>query len=265
MLSDVRLFRRLFLTILAIAFWTGDAGLHQAAAQSYGTDIARLRTELDDLRRLQAKLQISLNSEIHDRRQLIGNVEELGFSVTRLESRLNDLARKIDQRFEAIEQKLTTLATPARPDKTRSTSRTTRQQSAVDPEPQGYQQRYHQALRLLQIGNHAAARDELEALYAEDSKQPLAGNILFWLGETWYTEQNYSKAMSLFARAALDFPEGAKFLDSLLKIGLSLGHQGETAKACRTLRELPNRVEKLPIGIALGHKNAMEKFDCLKN
>lgn len=108
------------------------------------------------------------------------------------------------------------------------------------------EQQYENAVQLLQAGDYQGAQGGLEVFLDVNPDHQLASNAAYWLAETHYVRQNYSAAAAAFARNYRAYgKEGAKAIDNLLKLGMSLANLGEQDKACLTYDELtgafPNR------------------------
>jgi tol-pal system protein YbgF len=67
---------------------------------------------------------------------------------------------------------------------------------------------------------------------------PLAGNAMYWLGETHYVRKDFMQAAQVFFQAYQKFPKGAKAPDSLLKLGMSMASMKKPAEACATFGKL---------------------------
>lgn len=83
-----------------------------------------------------------------------------------------------------------------------------------------------------------AAEKEFTTFMAKYPTHPLAGNAQYWLAETYYVRGDYRQAAKMFAKGYQEFPKGQKASDSLLKLGLSLGKLGKKEDACLTLQQL---------------------------
>ena len=66
----------------------------------------------------------------------------------------------------------------------------------------------------------------------------MAGNAQFWLGETYYREQWYEKAILEYQKVIENYPDGNKIEASLLKQGLAFFNLGDKANARLILQEL---------------------------
>ncbi len=269
------------------------------SAQDLVADIAALRqdtkAETAAIRQQQTRLQTKLQSETQDRRRLQGDIEELNFRLKRLESRFDNLVGALDLRLQDIEDAIAASKIPENPEisetpETPESSEEASTETAIAPsststapstgtlgtitvDTEGavtnvslaektFEDRYDEALALMSKKAYPEARAKLQALVTEDSKHALSSNVLYWLGESYYVEGDYKSAMSQFARSAKQYPDGAKRLDSLLKIGLSLGNIGRIEQACKILHDMVKNVENIPSDIALSRDTVRKRFGC---
>ena len=97
---------------------------------------------------------------------------------------------------------------------------------------------YALALKKLDAGDAARARELLTDFLAKHPGDPLAPNAQYWLGETWYAEKKYNDAIVEFQKVLKDHKGSEKVPDALLKIGLSFQSQGDCEKALLFLDEV---------------------------
>jgi len=71
-----------------------------------------------------------------------------------------------------------------------------------------------------------------------------ADNALFWIGETYFREKNYKKAILEYQKVIEKYPKGNKVAAALLKQGLAFNHIGEGSNAKLILSELIRRFPK---------------------
>ena len=67
---------------------------------------------------------------------------------------------------------------------------------------------------------------------------PLVPNALYWIGETWYSTGNYTKAIECFQNVVQRFPRKPKAPDALLKIAMSYNQLKNTKKMQEILMQL---------------------------
>jgi tol-pal system protein YbgF len=111
--------------------------------------------------------------------------------------------------------------------------------SASEPAgPDDASQRYDQAIARLRSGDHVAAVALLRELITRYPRHELADNAQYWIGEAFYDQKDYPRAIAEFRRAASTYPRGNKVPDALLKLGFSYLASGQIADGRRTLEQV---------------------------
>jgi tol-pal system protein YbgF len=104
--------------------------------------------------------------------------------------------------------------------------------SAQAPEantPDDLYQRGYDALNRLDYPRAEANFKDFLASYPD---HPLAGQTLFWLGESYWGEQNFAAAAKSYQDSYKQFPKSRRAPDAFLKLGLSLARLGQKDQAC---------------------------------
>ena len=92
-------------------------------------------------------------------------------------------------------------------------------------------------------GDFESAREGFQKLLKRYPDSENADNAQFWIGETYYREQWYEKAILEYQKVIEKYPEGNKVQASLLKQGFAFKNLGDKANAGLILKEL---VKKYP-------------------
>ncbi len=99
-----------------------------------------------------------------------------------------------------------------------------------------YRLRYIDALANYQNGNYDAALKMFRELLVIDTKHDLSDNCQYWIGEIYYAQKDFRKALSEFMKVR-NFPGTNKADHALFKIGLCYLNIGDTEKAVENFRE----------------------------
>ncbi len=134
---------------------------------------------------------------------------------------------------------------------------------SVDGLPEGTpQQQYEFAFGKLKQRDYNEAEATLRAFVDRHPDHPLAGNAMYWMGETYYVRKQYPEAARIFLDAYQRFPKGNKAADNLFKLAKSLVQIGETASACTTYAELAKTFPNANARILAGTKADMSQLGC---
>ncbi|XPV74940.1 MAG: tol-pal system protein YbgF [Desulfovibrio sp.] len=106
------------------------------------------------------------------------------------------------------------------------------------------QRLYEHALSQILTGNNYEGRTALKKFLRENPSSKLAPNAMYWLGESYYSEKNYGKAILTFKEVTSKYPNHAKSADALLKIGMSYQKMGDADNASFYLRVLADDFPK---------------------
>ena len=97
---------------------------------------------------------------------------------------------------------------------------------------------YALAKQAFDRGNLETAREEFQRIIKNYPKSRHADNAQFWIGETYYREKWYEKAILEYQKVIEKYPKGNKVPAALLKQGLAFLNLGEKANARLILNAL---------------------------
>ena len=97
---------------------------------------------------------------------------------------------------------------------------------------------YASAKQAFDRGDLETAREEFQKIIKQYPKSRHADNAQFWIGEIYYREKWYEKAILEYQKVIEKYPKGNKVPASLLKQGLAFLNLGEKANARLILNEL---------------------------
>jgi tol-pal system protein YbgF len=105
-------------------------------------------------------------------------------------------------------------------------------------------ERSNESLLRRQFGDAEAGFRTFLQKYPDHS---LAGSAQYWLGETFYAQNDYRKAAQAFLQGYREYPKSRRAPDSLFKLGASLDRLGQKQQACAAYlsvsSEYPKAVE----------------------
>ena len=200
-----------------------------------------------------ANLRIEIESMREQIGVINGRLEEIEYRVkqekdasglTELD-RIKDDTRVMNSRITSIEQYLD-MGGAAKP-------------SAVKPAPAkvpaariplsslSEQALYDQAKQAFDAGELEKARQGFQEFTKRFPDSQNADNAQFWIGEIYYREKWYEKAIVEYQKVVEDYPKGNKIRSAMLKQGYSFLNIGDKANARLILKDLiskyPNTTE----------------------
>jgi tol-pal system protein YbgF len=142
-------------------------------------------------------------------------------------------------------------------------------QTAVQPSgnvmllPKGTpKEQYTYAFGLLKKRDFPNAARSLKAFVDKNPKHELAGNAMYWLGETRYDQKKYAEAARLFLDGYRRYPKSNKAPDNLLKLGKSLNSVGEKKSACAAWQKLLKDYPKASSRLIRNAKHSISQNKC---
>jgi tol-pal system protein YbgF len=205
-----------------------------------------------------AQFETRLSALEREMRDLTGKMEELEHQNDELKSQVEQNQKDADFRLKELEQSGAAInETPAAPAAPGTAPAPARPLPAATgaagdgshtlgtipankdvPKADNPQQQYEDAFALLRQNKYEEAISAFNNFLQKNPQHELGSNAYYWLGEAYYTQNNFEKASVQFARGYQTFPKGNKAADSLLKLAMSLEQLGKKPESCTTLEKL---------------------------
>ena len=106
------------------------------------------------------------------------------------------------------------------------------------PLPSDKESLYAAAYELFREGKYEKSREAFESFLKQYPGSEFSDNAQFWIGECYYFEKKYEKAIIEYDKVVKNFPEGSKVPYALLKQGLSFLQLGDKASAKLLLQQV---------------------------
>lgn len=97
---------------------------------------------------------------------------------------------------------------------------------------------YNLAKRYLDEGDLERAREGFKGFLAKYPSSKNADNAQFWIGETYYRERWYEKAIDEYSKVEEKYPNGNKVRAALLKMGYAFAALGDKGSAKMLFKQL---------------------------
>ena len=207
------------------------------------------------LRQQTASLRAAVDQLNDDLRKLNGQFEEIEFSskkqradvealVAEVGSQLavlTEMSNRNNERLVRIERYLN-LETAEKPGTKVKTAAPVK--AAPVKKELSENEIYNRAKQAFDQGNSEAARKGFEELIKRYPKSDNADNAQFWIGEIYYREKWYEKAILEYQKVIENYPKGNKVPASLLKQGFAFLNLGDKANSRLILQELVRKYPK---------------------
>lgn len=210
-----------------------------------GLDQTRREDELA-LRGQYAGLAAQLQSQQESSQMLSGRLEEMEYLLNQKLIRFEENQVKNNERMDrlatdmaAVQKRLAMIDQYLNLESAKvSKPNVPVASSAAAVKPASVQDLYLEAKKAFDAGSLETARNGFKKLIADYPSSPQADNSQFWIGETYYREKWYEKAILEYQKVIENYPSGNKIPAALLKQGLSFLNIGETNNARLVLKEL---------------------------
>ncbi|WP_457754892.1 tol-pal system protein YbgF [Thermovibrio ammonificans] len=190
-----------------------------------------------DFNQLEAQIQ-ALKAQVEGNQRRLSSVEErvskLEDKTASNEQQIFDLKKECENVKQTLSQ-ISVSSAPSAPVGGSSSTQTVVQFGAKDL--------YRQAFDAMEAGNFDKAQQLFEQLVQQYPDSDLADNALYWIGEIYYSHNDYQTAANYFQQVIDKYPNGNKVPAAMLKLALCYRGMGNTQKAKEILKEV---IDKYP-------------------
>lgn len=219
-------------------------------------------------------------------RRLTGQVEEAQFRNQQLKEQVERLQADIDLRFKELQPGAagaTDAAAAAKPpsgaeppagaakegvlgsmpkkDLDKELSGAPAAAGAVELKGATAKEQYEYAYGLV-MKDRDAAEQAFKAFLKAHPNDALAGNALYWLGETYFVKGDYKEAAVQFLEGYRKFPKSQKAAHNLLKLGMSMGKMDDAKNACAAFAKLQQEYPEADATIKRSVQTERQKLKC---
>ena len=97
---------------------------------------------------------------------------------------------------------------------------------------------YQKAFDLIKVGEYLAAEESLSTFIDLYSDTGFIDDAIYWLGESFYSQKKYNKALKEFQKITKEYPNSEKLVEAILKTGFTQFELGDIEKSIKTLNQL---------------------------
>lgn len=219
----------------------GVTTTNQSEEQTLREQSATLRVDMDTLREEVRRLSGQVEEALHALREKTRVLEDLDRRKQQAYADLNNAVQSHSDQLQRIETYLNF-----------EKQEKTAPEAAAAPAPEAAttdkkvpeDQLYEAAKAAFDNGDIEAARQGFNDLIKRFPNSAHSDNAQFWIGESYYREKWYEKAILEYQKVIENYPKGNKVQASLLKQGFAFLNLGDTANARLILKELVRRFPK---------------------
>jgi tol-pal system protein YbgF len=97
---------------------------------------------------------------------------------------------------------------------------------------------YQKAFDLIKSGEYFAAEEALSIFIDLYSDTEFIDDAIYWLGESFYSQKKYNKALKEFDKITKEHPDSEKLVEAILKTGFTQFELQDIEKSIKTLNQL---------------------------
>ena len=205
---------------------------------------SEFETYSQELRKQSAGLRATLEELNEDIRILSGRVEEMEHAFKQQQQNTADLESKRQEKLDSIAQSVEENSQRLnRMDQYLNLESSKQRVAVATPvarasKPSSEDEIYRSAKEAFDQGDFEAARQQFQEFIKRYPDSKNADNAQFWIGEIYYREKWYEKAILEYQNVIEKYPKGNKAPAALLKQGLAFSNIGDAANAKLILQEL---------------------------
>jgi len=205
---------------------------------------SEFETYSQELRKQSAGLRATLEELNEDIRMLSGRVEEMEHAFKQQQQNAADLESKRQEKLDSIAQSVEENSQRLnRMDQYLNLESSKQRVAVAAPvapvsKPSSEDEIYRSAKEAFDQGDFEAARQQFQEFMKRYPDSKNADNAQFWIGEIYYREKWYEKAILEYQNVIEKYPKGNKAPAALLKQGLAFSNIGDAANAKLILQEL---------------------------
>jgi tol-pal system protein YbgF len=243
-----------------------DMEMRDAQQRQYREELkSDVERRNQQLRKQSASLRALLEEMNEEIRILSGRLEEMEYAVKQEQQKAQELEKKREEKLDRLAE-LTDQHSEriVRMEQYLNLESSKKPVGAVAPgtpapKPSSEDEIYRSAKQAFDQGDSEAARKGFEEFIRRYPTSKNADNAQFWIGEIYYREKWYEKAILEYQNVIEKYPKGNKVPAALLKQGLAFSNIGDKANAKLILEELSRKYPK-----SNEAKVAAEKLKALK-
>jgi tol-pal system protein YbgF len=188
---------------------------------------AEMTALADQIRKLRGELD-TLGGVVKsktDQPDIQAKFDDLSARIRKLENLIAGSETKAPQKAASVEEKPAKVAPnkEEKPDKAVGTDEEMPEKAigTADAEKDELKKAYFNAYNDYKSGKYEEAREKFQAFQKQFPNASLANGAQFWIGESYYLEGNFERAILEYEKVIKNYPKGDRVPHAMLKQGLS--------------------------------------------
>ena len=205
---------------------------------------ASFEQSLDDLSKTSRKGLADTGADIDNIRleiqEIRGLTDELNYQIS---GESTEGGPNLQEKFDKVERRLRAVEDFIGPELLEE-ERFLDPISSPSSDPLSPENAYHHAYALFKQEKYSSARDEFHRFLDLFPDNVYADNVQFWIGECYYREGDYKRAILEYNKVVKNYPKGEKVAGALLKQGFAFYNLKKEKEAILALEEVIKRYPK---------------------
>ncbi len=231
------------------------------------------------------QLQVRLTQIDEEIRKLHGQLEQVQFQNKQTATEMKKLSDDVDYRLRALEGK-GGAAEAAPPAETAKEAKAEAEAKPATYQPEGKEKpakekdgkeekpaltgkdfpnanaHYSYAFKLLNEKKYSEAAASFDAFVKKYPSDPLTSNAYYWLGESQFSRNDFTRSAESFRKGFEANTEGQKAPDNLYKLAMSLAQIKRTSEACVVLAQVASKYNESAARTAAKATEARTNLQC---
>ena len=224
--------------------------IEKSTGAQFSTRVVALEKAISDaekdIRKKQADIVADITAIRSDFQVLTGRFEETRYAIQKSaqegKSFRDEVEIKLKETAQILEELQKRLASV---EQVTALLRQGKEQGTLKaPEPVSFEDAYKDAYETFQKGDYKAAREKFQNYLESHPGSKYSDNALYWIGESFYNEKSYEKAIVVYDDVVKKYPDGGKAPAALLKQGMAFSVLGDKKNASVIYKKVIDRYPK---------------------
>lgn len=208
-------------------------GIRDESKTGLGAMEKTFKTDVTAVRKISADIQANIDTAKSDMQAMQGRIDDIALTAKKPAEELARYREDADKRIVLLEDRILKLQTALD-----ELSKKSGEAAPPKEVPLTADAIYMKGLETFKAGDMPAARETLNKFLEKFPKHELSANAYYWIGETYYGENNYEQAILSFQEVIKNYPQQPKVPSAMLKQAMAFKAIKDTKSANYVLKKL---------------------------